>query len=325
MQYFNNIIEVIGNTPLVKLNKITRNVKPLILAKLEFLNPGGSVKDRIGIRMITEAEKKGLIKPGWTIVEPTSGNTGTGLALYAIQRGYKMIFTMPDKMSKEKEALLRAFGAEVVRTPTDVDPEDPRSNYKVAERLVKEIGTAFSPNQYFNLCNPQAHYETTGPEIWRDTGGKITHFVAGVGTGGTISGVSRYLKEKNPNIKIIGADPEGSIYHHAFYNIEGKVRPYKTEGIGEDFLPATANLSAIDEIVRVLDKDAFLMARRLAQEEGVLVGSSAGAALHAALQISKNLTEDQLIVVLIPDTGRNYITTIFNDEWMLKNGFLEEN
>ena len=322
MNYFNNVLETIGNTPLVKLNKIIGTDDSIVLAKIEYLNPGGSVKDRIGIKMVEDAEKKGLIKTGGTIVEPTSGNTGVGLALVAALKGYKMIFTMPDKMSKEKELLLRAYGAEVIRTPTNVLPEDPRSYYKVAEKIVEETSNAFSPNQYFNQNNPKSHYETTGPEIWKDTGGKVTHFVAGIGTGGTITGVARYLKEKNPNIKIIGVDPEGSIYHHKFYKTEGEIHTYKIEGIGEDFIPKTVDLNLIDEIVVVNDKDAFLMARRLAREEGLLVGSTSGAAVFGALQIIKNLGSGSLVVVLFPDTGRNYLSTVFNDEWMSKNSFL---
>ncbi len=318
---YKNIIELIGNTPLVKLNKVTRGIEATILAKLELLNPGGSVKDRIGIAMIEDAERRGIIKPGYTIVEPTSGNTGVGLALVAAVKGYKMIFTMPDKMSEEKEALLRAFGASVIRTPTNVMPKDPRSYYKVAEKIVKETPNAFCPNQYYNQSNPKAHYESTGPEIWRDTNGMITHFVAGIGTGGTITGIGRYLKEKNPNIRIIGADPEGSIYYHKFYRTRGEIHPYKIEGIGEDFIPGTMDLDIVDEIITVKDKDAFLMTRRLAREEGILAGGSSGAAVFAALKIAKNLNEG-LIVVLLPDTGRNYLSKIFNDEWMRENGYI---
>ncbi len=324
MRYYNNILELIGKTPLIKLNRIVPQDGPLVLVKAEFLNPGGSVKDRIGIKMIDAAEKEGLLKPGGTIVEPTSGNTGMGLALTAVLRGYKMIFTMPDKMSKEKEDLLRAFGAEVIRCPTAVEPDDPRSYYKVAERLVKETPNAFSPNQYFNQNNPQAHYETTGPEIWEDTDGKITHFVAGVGTGGTITGVGRYLKEQNPNVKIIGADPEGSIYHHLFYNTEGDIHTYLIEGIGEDFHPPTADLSVIDEIILVNDKEAYHMARELARKEGIFVGSSGGAALCAALKLVERIKDqpDAVVVVLIPDTGRNYLSTLYNDEWMKEKQLL---
>ncbi len=324
MRYYNNILELIGRTPLIKLNNIVPRDGPLVFVKAEFLNPGGSVKDRIGIKMIEVAEREGLLKPGGTIVEPTSGNTGMGLALAAVLKGYKMVFTMPDKMSKEKEDLLRAFGGEVIRCPTAVEPDDPRSYYKVAERIVKETPNAYSPNQYFNLNNPQAHYETTGPEIWEDTDGKITHFVAGVGTGGTISGVGKYLKEKNPNVQIIGADPEGSVYHHLFYNTEGEIHPYLIEGIGEDFHPPTADLSVIDEIIVVKDSEAFRMARDLARKEGIFVGSSSGAAMFAALKIAERLKDqkDAVIVVLFPDTGRNYLSTLFNDNWMKEKGLL---
>ena len=295
---------------------------PSVFAKVECLNPGGSTKDRIGIRMIEDAERSGFLKPGGTIVEPTSGNTGVGLAMAAAIKGYKTIFVMPDKMSAEKESLLRAYGAEVIRTPTNVSPEDARSYYSVAKRLAKEIPGAFSPNQYYNKNNPQAHYETTGPEIWRDTGGEITHFVAGMGTGGTISGVARFLKEKNPEIKIIGADPEGSIYSGEFSGQKEEVRPYKTEGIGEDFLPGTMDLRLVDRVITVPDKDAFLTARRLAMEEGLLVGGSSGAAVFAALKLAGELGKEAKIVVLLPDTGRNYLSTIFNDGWMKANGFL---
>jgi cystathionine beta-synthase len=322
MRYFENITETIGQTPLVKLNKIVHGTKPLLLAKVEYFNPGGSVKDRIGIKMLLDAEKKGLIRKGGTIVEPTSGNTGVGLALFAIQRGYKMIFTMPDKMSLEKERLLRAFGAEVIRTPTAVAPDDPRSYYKVAERIVEKTPNAFLPNQYANQNNPQAHFETTGPEIWKETEGKITHFVAGVGTGGTITGVARYLKKKNPKIKVIGADPEGSIYHHHFYGTEGPVHTYKTEGIGEDFIPTIVDLNLLDEIIVVNDKESFDMTRRLAREEGLFVGGSSGTAVVAAVKVARKLNRNQVVVVLLPDTGRSYLSTIFNDEWMKENGLL---
>lgn len=323
MKYYQNILETIGKTPLVRLNKVTSEIKATILAKVEYFNPGGSVKDRIGIAMIEEAEKKGLLKEGGTIVEPTSGNTGIGLALAAAQKGYKAIFTMPEKMSKEKELILRAFGAEVVRTPSDAQSiDDPKGLFKITEKILKETPDSFCPHQYFNQKNPEAHYQTTGPEIWRDTDGKITHFVAGMGTGGTITGIGRYLKEKNPNAKIIGVDPEGSIFHHRFYKTKEESHGYKIEGIGEPFMPETLDLKMVDEIITVNDKEAYSMARRLAREEGLLVGSSSGAAVVAALRAAKDLEESDLVVVLLPDTGRNYLSTIFNDEWLRKNGLL---
>ncbi len=322
MRVFDSVLELVGNTPLVRLRRVTEGIEATVLAKLEYLNPGGSIKDRIAVAMIEDAERKGLLKPGGTIVEPTSGNTGVGLALVAALRGYRMIFTMPDKMSVEKELLLRAFGAEVVRTPTDVPPDDPRSYYRVAERLVNEIPGAFCPNQYFNQNNPRAHYETTGPEIWRDTDGRVTHLVAGVGTGGTITGVGRYLKERNPSIKVIGVDPEGSVYHHAFRGEEGDIHTYAVEGIGEDFIPETVDLEVIDDMVVVSDRDAFIMARRLAREEGILAGGSSGAAVHAALQIASDLGPDDVVVVILPDTGRNYLSKIFNDRWMSEHGYI---
>ncbi len=320
MKIHSSILDIIGNTPLVRLEKVKEGIKADIVAKLEYQNPGGSVKDRIGITMIEDAEEKGLLKPGGTIVEPTSGNTGVGLALAAQEKGYRLIFTMPDKMSKEKEEILKALGATVVRTPTDVPPDDPRSYYSVAERILENEENAFSPNQYFNENNPRAHYETTGPEIWRDTDGKVTHFVAGMGTGGTITGVARYLKEKDQDIKIIGVDPEGSLYHHEYNDIEGEVFPYHTEGIGEDFIPETIDLDLIDEIIKVTDKEAFDMTRKLIKEEGVLCGSSSGAAVAGALKL-KDLKEDDLVVILIPDTARNYYSTLLNSDWLREKGF----
>jgi len=320
MNYKNNILETIGKTPLVKLNKMNKGLAPLLLTKLESFNPGGSIKDRIAVSMIDEAERKGLLKPGGTIIEPTSGNTGLGLALVGIMRGYELIFTMPDKMSQEKEDVLVVYGAKVIRTPTDVDPNDPRSYYKVAEKLVKEIPNSFSPNQYFNDNNPLAHYSTTGPEIWNDTDGKITHFVAGVGTGGTISGIGKYLKEKNPDIKVIGVDTIGSLYEDHFNQTVGKVHSYLIEGIGEDFIPPIVNFKVIDEIISVSDKDAFNTARELVKKEGVFSGSSAGATVYAALQYAANLSSEAIVVILLPDSGRSYLSTLYNDKWRADKG-----
>lgn len=317
MHYHQNILGVVGGTPLVKLNRVTSGLKPLILAKLEYFNPGGSVKDRIGLRMIEDAEQRGVLKPGGTIVEPTSGNTGVGLALAAVLKGYKTIFVIPDKMSREKIDLLKAFGAEVVVTPTNVAPSSPESNYSVAARLARETPGAVLLNQYANPANPLAHEETTGPEIWDATDGKVDYFIAGMGTGGTITGVARFLKKKNPAVVVIGADPEGSIFSDP-----KNIHPYKIEGIGEDFIPEAIDLTLVDRVVTVSDKDAFVMTRRLAREEGMLVGGSAGVAVCAALVVAKDLGEDKTIVVLLPDTGRNYLSRIFSDDWMAQNGFL---
>ncbi|HEY9871669.1 MAG TPA: cystathionine beta-synthase [Candidatus Obscuribacterales bacterium] len=316
MQYYNTILETVGSTPLVKLSKVTSGLKPLVLAKVEAFNPGGSVKDRPALKMIEQAEKVGLLKPGGTIIEPTSGNTGTGLAQIAAVRGYRCILVVPDKVAQEKINLLKAYGAEVVVVPTSVSASSPESYYSVANRLTLEIPGAFQPNQFANPDNPEAHYLSTGPEIWKATDGKITCFVAGVGTGGTISGTARYLKEKNPNIKIVGVDPEGSIYSGDM------AQPYKVEGIGEDFIPRNVNLKLIDEIIRVSDKDSFVMARRLAREEGILVGGSSGTATVAALRVAETLSKDDIVVVLMPDGGRGYLSKIFSDEWMQENGFL---
>ncbi len=324
MNYKNNILETIGKTPLVKLNRINKDLSPLLLTKLELFNPGGSSKDRIAVSMIDEAERKGLLRPGGTIIEPTSGNTGLGLALVGIMRGYKLIFTMPDKMSREKEDVLTAHGATVIRTPTEVDADDPRSYYKVAERLLQEIPNSFSPNQYFNENNPAAHYLSTGPEIWEDTDGKITHFIAGIGTGGTISGVGKYLKEKNPGIRVIGVDTEGSLYEDYFKKRETSVHSYLIEGIGEDFIPPIVNFADIDDIITVSDRDAYATARELVKKEGIFSGSSAGAAVYAGLQLARNLSENDIVVILLPDSGKNYLSTLYNDAWMTEKGLLEK-
>ncbi len=311
-------LDAIGHTPLVKLNKITDGAPPLVLAKVEYMNPGGSVKDRPARFMLEAAEREGLLKPGGTIVEPTSGNTGTGLAMAAAIRGYRCILVMPDKMSREKVDLLRAYGAEVVLTPTNVPPDSPESYYSVANRLAAEIPGAFQPNQFHNHHNPEAHYRTTGPEIWEQTRGTITHLVAGIGTGGTISGTARYLKERNPKIHVVGADPEGSIYSG------DTPRSYAVEGIGMNYLPETVDLKVIDEMVRVSDRDSFLMARRITREEGLLVGGSSGTAAVAAVELAKRLPADAVVVVIFPDSGRGYMSKIFNDEWMIANGFLPD-
>jgi cystathionine beta-synthase len=322
--WYGNILDVIGNTPLVRLNRVARGLRPLMLAKLEYLNPGGSVKDRIGITMLEAAEKAGKIKPGGTIIEGTSGNTGMGLALAAAIKGYQCIFTMPDKMSQEKIDALRALGAEVIVTPTQVDHHDARSYHSVALRLSREIPNSIFPNQYENPANADAHYKTTGPEIWEQTDGKVTHVVIGVGTGGTITGVARYLKEKNPNIRIIGADPLGSIFAEMFKTgVKPQVQPYKTEGIGQDELPGNVDFSVIDEIYAVPDKDAFVLTRQLARQEGIFAGGSAGSALYAALRTAEKLSEKEIVVVIIPDSGTRYLSKIYNDNWMRENQFLE--
>ena len=313
-----SILDTIGETPLVRLSRIGEGIRTPIVAKVEMLNPGGSIKDRIALGLIEAAEREGKLRPGGTIVEPTSGNTGAGLAIAAVLKGYRVIAVMPDKMSKEKIDLLRAYGAEVVVAPTNVPPDSPESYYRVADRLTREIPGAFQPNQYFNPANPQAHYESTGPEIWRQTGGEITHLVVGLGTGGTVSGAGRYLKERKPELEIVGADPEGSIYSG------GEVRPYLVEGVGEDFWPETFDPSVVDRYVRVSDRDSFLTTRRLAQTEGILAGGSAGMAVHAALQVARELDDPgALLVVILPDGGRSYISKIYNDAWMRQYGFLD--
>jgi cystathionine beta-synthase len=317
VRYYDNVVELIGNTPLVRLRNVTEGISATVLAKVEYFNPGGSVKDRIAVRMIDEAEKAGLLKPGGTIVEPTSGNTGVGLALVAQMRGYRCVFVCPDKVSEDKQNVLRAYGAEVVVCPTAVAPEDPRSYYNVSDRLAREIPGAWKPDQYSNPNNPQSHYEQTGPELWQQTEGRITHFVAGVGTGGTISGIGRYLREASDGrVKIVGADPEGSVYSG------GTGRPYLVEGVGEDFWPETYDRGICDEIIEVSDKESFLLTRRLAREEGLLVGGSCGMAVAAALEVARRADPDDVIVVLLPDGGRGYLSKIFNDEWMARYGFL---
>jgi len=321
MEVHRTILDAIGNTPLVRLNKISKSLKPTILAKLENLNPGGSVKDRIGIAMVEQAEKKGLLKPGGTIIEPTSGNTGVGLAMVASVKGYKMIFVMPDKMSEEKRSILRAYGAKVVITPTNVPPESAEHYTKVAERLARETPHSYMPNQYENRANPDAHYQTTGPEIWRQTEGKVDVFVCGIGTGGTITGTGQFLKEKKKGLKVVGADPEGSIFYPRFHGQDEQPHQYKVEGIGEDFMPGTLDMSIIDDVISVSDTDAFQMARRLAQEEGILVGGSGGTAVQAALRVAQQLDEHKMIVTLLPDTGRNYLSKLFSDNWMKEQGF----
>ena len=321
---FENVLEAIGNTPLIRVNRLAKGLKPRIYIKAEFMNPGGSVKDRIGVAMIDEAERKGLLKPGGTIIEGTSGNTGIGLALVAALRGYKLIFTITDKQSREKINLLKALGAEVIVCPTNVEPEDPRSYYSVADKLTKEIPNAYHPNQYENPENPKAHYRTTGPEIWRDSEGKITHFVAGMGTGGTISGVAKYLKEQNPKVKIIGADPIGSLYYDKIVNKKlGIAKPYVVEGIGEDIFPGTMDLKCVDDVLQVTDRDCFLMTRKMAKMEGLMTGGSCGAAMWAGLEYAKKLSDKDYMVILLPDTGMRYLSKIYNDEWMKENQYFE--
>jgi cystathionine beta-synthase len=324
INYRQNVLETIGHTPLVLLTRVSRGVKPAILGKVEFFNPGGSVKDRIGSAMVDDAVERGLLKPGGTIVESTSGNTGVGLAMVAAVRGYRAIFTMPDKMSQEKIRLLKSYGAEVITCPTAVPPDSEKSYYSVARRIVETTPNAILANQYFNPLNPETHYKTTGPEIWEDTAGEVDCFVAGIGTGGTISGVGRYLKEKKPDVKIIGIDTEGSILRHYFYTKEmTKGHPYLVEGIGEDIVPGTFHPQYIDELVTVSDKDAFVMARRLAREEGLMVGGSCGAAVFGALEVAKGIDGDKIVVVLLPDTGERYLSKFHSDEWMREHRMME--
>ncbi|HEX9056905.1 MAG TPA: cystathionine beta-synthase [Ktedonobacterales bacterium] len=318
MRYYESILDTIGRTPLVRISRIARDVRPLMLGKLEMFNPGGSVKDRIGPALIEECERSGRLKPGGTIIEPTSGNTGTGLAIAATIKGYHCIFVMTDKVSEEKRSLLRAYGAEVVICPSTVSFESPEHYQNVAARLAREIPGACSPNQYANPANPRAHVESTGPEIWADTDGKVTAFVAGIGTTGTIVGTARYLKAQNPKVRVIGADPAGSIYSH------DEPRPYKVEGIGTDHLPENWDPSVVDEVIRVDDRTSFQLTRRLAREEGILAGGSSGTALAAGLEYARRAGPDEVVVVLLPDTGRGYLSKIYNDTWMRENGFVEQ-
>jgi len=313
-----SVLDLIGNTPMVQLPRVGAGLPCPVVAKLETTNPGGSSKDRPAVTMIDEAEKAGLLKPGGTIIEPTSGNTGVGLAIVAAQRGYKCLFVMTDKVSSEKVSLLEAYGAEVVVCPVAVAPDDPRSYYSTAERLVNEVPNAYRPNQYHNQANPKAHYESTGPEIWEQTKGKVTHFVAGAGTGGTITGVGRFLKEQNSTVQIIAADPMNSVYSG------GDGRPYLVEGVGEDFWPETYDLKVVDTTIAISDAESFAMAHRMAKEEGILIGGSGGTAVAAALQIAEGLTADDLVVVLIPDSGRGYLSKVFDKNWMIKMGFTKQ-
>jgi cystathionine beta-synthase len=315
MDYYENIIDAVGRTPLVRLERIERGegIRACLLAKVEYLNPGGSVKDRPAVKMLEVAEEDGLLKPGGTIVEPTSGNTGAGLALVAAVKGYRCVCVMPDKVSREKQDLLKALGAEVVVTPT-LPPEDPESYYSVADKLAREIPGGFKPGQYENPANALAHYETTGPEVWEQTDGRITHFVAGMGTCGTITGTGRYLKKQNPDVKIVGADPEGSIFSDP-----ENVHQYAVEGVGEDFYPGNYDPEVVDEVIQVDDRESFLMTRQLMREEGLFVGGSCGMAVVAAVRAARGLPEDAVMVVLLPDTGRNYVSKVFDDEWVLEN------
>lgn len=324
---YNSIVETIGNTPMVKLNKVARGIKGTVLAKVEYFNPGNSMKDRMAIKMVEDAEKAGLLKPGGTIIEGTSGNTGMGLALAAVAKGYKCIFVMADKQSQEKINILKSVGAEVVVCPTNVDPEDPRSYYQVSRKLNREIPNSYYPNQYDNLSNTAAHYETTGPEIWRQTGGKITHYVATVGTGGSMCGTAKYLKEQKPGIVTVGIDTYGSVfkkYKETGIFDRNEIYPYLTEGFGEDILPKNVNFDVIDQFIKVTDKDGAIAARRLSREEGLFVGWSSGSALHGALEYAQgNLQKEDVMVIMLPDHGTRYLNKIYNDQWMKDHGFLE--
>ena len=321
---YDNILQTVGHTPLVRLHRLCEGLKPKIYAKLDYLNPGGSVKDRIAIRMVDEAERTGLLQPGGTIIEGTAGNTGMGLALVAAVRGYKLIFTITDKQSREKIDLLKAFGAQVIVCPTAVAPDDSRSYYSVARKLSEEIPNSFYPNQYENPNNPQAHFDSTGPEIWESSEGQITHCVIGVGTGGTATGVGRYLKSQKATVQVIGVDPVGSLYHQFFHTGQvGEAHPYVVEGIGEDIFPSTMDFGVLDDVIQVTDRDCFVTARRLARQEGIFAGGSSGGAVWAALQLVQSLSADDFVVVFIPDTGRQYLTKVYNDEWMRENRYLD--
>ena len=325
--WYNNILETIGNTPMVKLNKIVKDIPATVLAKIETTNPGNSIKDRMALKMIEDAEQNGLLKPGGTIIEGTSGNTGMGLAIAAVIKGYKCIFTSTDKQSKEKFDALRAFGAEVIVCPTNVEPEDPRSYYSVSSRLEREVPNSWKPNQYDNLSNTVAHYQSTGPEIWEQTEGKITHLVAGVGTGGTISGIAKYLKEKNPNIKVIGIDTYGSVfkkYKETGVFDKDEIYPYITEGIGEDFLPKNVDFSLIDHFEKVTDKDAALMTREVALKEGIFAGNSTGSAVAGVLQMKDTFKKDDVVVIIFPDHGSRYMGKMYNEDWLRERGFLKD-
>jgi cystathionine beta-synthase len=324
IRYYKDILETIGRTPLVRLNKVTDGVKGLILAKVEYFNPGGSVKDRIGLSIVEEAEKEGRLKQGGTIVESTSGNTGMGLALVAAVKGYRTVFTLPDKMSIEKIRLLRAMGSEVIVTPTAVPHESPESYTEVAKRIVRETPNSMLANQYYNPRNPESHYASTGPEIWEDTAGQITHFVCGVGTGGTISGAGKYLKEKNSDIQVIGIDPKGSALREYFYTkkISPILKTYKVEGIGQDYVPGVLHFEYVDEVIEVTDKESFLMARRLAKQEGLMVGGSGGTAVAGLMKVAGKFRDNDVVVVLLPDSGERYLTKLYNDDWMREYGFL---